>query len=71
MILLAIAAYVAVMALVRLMKRRRDELVADVQRQVEAHRQATRSDSRETRDAAKRDKPRTQPDRLACGFSSQ
>jgi uncharacterized membrane protein len=38
MILLAIAAYVAVMALVRLMRRRRDELVADVQRQMEAHR---------------------------------
>jgi uncharacterized membrane protein len=37
-ILLAIAAYVAVMALVRLMRRRRDELVADVQRQMEAHR---------------------------------
>jgi uncharacterized membrane protein len=38
MILLAIAAYVAVMALVRLMRRRRDKLVADVQRQMEAHR---------------------------------
>ena len=37
-ILLAIGAYVAVMALVRLMRRRRDELVADVQRQMEAHR---------------------------------
>ena len=37
-ILLAIAAYVAVMSLVRLMKRRHDELVADVQRQVQAHR---------------------------------
>jgi ABC-type nickel/cobalt efflux system permease component RcnA len=34
-ILLAIGAYVA---LVRLMRRRRDELVADVQRQMEAHR---------------------------------
>jgi hypothetical protein len=33
-ILLAIAAYVAVMTLVRLMKQRRDVLVADVQRQV-------------------------------------
>jgi len=38
LILLAIAAYVAVMSLVRLMRRRRDELVVDVQRQVEAHR---------------------------------
>jgi hypothetical protein len=37
-ILLAIASYVAVMTLVRLMKRRRDELVSDVQRQVHAHR---------------------------------
>ncbi len=37
-ILLTIGAYVAVMALVRLMRRRRDELVADVQRQMEAHR---------------------------------
>jgi uncharacterized membrane protein len=37
-VLLAIATYVAIMALVRLMKRRRDELVADVQRQVDARR---------------------------------
>jgi len=37
-ILLAVAAYVAVMSLVRLMQRRREQLVADVQRQVEAHR---------------------------------
>jgi len=37
-VLLAIAAYVAVMALVRLMKRRHDELVSDVQRQVAARR---------------------------------
>jgi hypothetical protein len=37
-VLLAVAAYVAVMSLVRLMKSRRDTLVADVQRQVEAHR---------------------------------
>jgi ABC-type nickel/cobalt efflux system permease component RcnA len=37
-ILMAIGAYVAVMALVRLMRLRRDVLVADVQRQVEAHR---------------------------------
>jgi hypothetical protein len=36
-ILLGIAAYIAVMALVRLMQRRRDQLVADVQRQVDAH----------------------------------
>jgi hypothetical protein len=37
-ILLGIAAYVAVMALVRLMQRRRDDLVADVQRQVDERR---------------------------------
>ena len=37
-ILLAVAAYVAVMTLVRLMKRRHDELVADVQRQMDARR---------------------------------
>jgi hypothetical protein len=36
-ILLLVAVYVAVMALVRLMRRRHDELVADVKRQVEAH----------------------------------
>lgn len=36
--LLAIAAYVAVMSLVRLMTRRRDELVADVERQLKAQR---------------------------------
>jgi hypothetical protein len=37
-ILLCIAAYVAVTALVRMMKRRRDQVVAEVQQQVEAHR---------------------------------
>ncbi len=37
-ILLSIVSYVSLMALVRLMKRRHDELVADVQRQVHAHR---------------------------------
>lgn len=42
-ILLAIAAYVAVMALVRLMKSRRDALVADVQRQVDARRRRGRA----------------------------
>ena len=36
-ILLAIAAYVAVMTMVRMMKRRHDEVVADVKRQVAAH----------------------------------
>jgi hypothetical protein len=53
-VLLAIASYVAVMALVRLMKRRRDELVADVQRQVKARRRRPKrqDDDAETRDAA-------------------
>jgi hypothetical protein len=40
LILLAIAAYVAVMTLIRMMKQRRDELVADVQKQIKAHRRA-------------------------------
>lgn len=39
-VLLAFAAYVAVMALVRLMKQRRDELISDVQRQLDARRQS-------------------------------
>jgi hypothetical protein len=53
MILLAVAAYVAVMSLVRLMQRRREQLVADVQRQVEAHRKRPqRSHDDETRRAA-------------------
>jgi hypothetical protein len=52
-VLLAIAAYVAVMTLVRMMQRRRDQLVADVQRQVEAHRKrAKRAQDEQTRDAA-------------------
>jgi len=38
MILLGVAAYIAVMSLVRLMKARRDALVADVQKQVYARR---------------------------------
>jgi hypothetical protein len=42
LILLIIAAYVAVMTLVRLMKRRHDELVADVERQVHARRRDKR-----------------------------
>jgi uncharacterized membrane protein len=37
-VLISIAAFVAVTSLVRLMQRRRDQVVADVQRQVEAHR---------------------------------
>jgi hypothetical protein len=41
-ILLVIAAYVAVMALVRLMQRRRDQLVAEVQQQVDGRRKRTK-----------------------------
>jgi len=53
LLLLAIAAYVAVMTLVRMMQRRRDQVVADVQRQVEAHRKRTRrTKDGETRHAA-------------------
>ena len=52
-ILLAVAAYVAVMTLVRLMKTRRDVLVADVQRQVQAHRRdKKRPQKNEDRNAA-------------------
>jgi hypothetical protein len=55
-VLLGIAAYIAVTVLVRLMQRRRDELVADVQRQVDAHRHSgkkrTGGSSGERRDAA-------------------
>ena len=57
-VLLAVAAYVAVMALVRLMKQRRDVLVADVQRQIKVHRRIMkrqreiRENEKENRDAA-------------------
>ena len=51
-ILLLIAAYVAVITLVRLMKRRHDEVVADVQRQVEAHRRDRKNQPKKSRDAA-------------------
>jgi hypothetical protein len=37
-VLLLIASYVAVMALVRMMQRRNDELEADFRQQIEAHR---------------------------------
>jgi hypothetical protein len=50
-ILLAVAVYVAVMSLVRLMKARRDALVADVQRQVESRRGKKRPPA-ENREAA-------------------
>ena len=55
LILLSITAYVAVMTLVRLMKQRRDVVVADVQKQIKAHQQAEkrqRSVNDNQRDAA-------------------
>ena len=51
-ILLLIAAYVAVITLVRLMKRRHDEVVAEVQRQVDAHRRNAKRQPTKNRDAA-------------------
>ena len=43
--LLLVAAYVAVMALVRLMSRRRQELVADLEQQIKAQRRRARHKS--------------------------
>jgi hypothetical protein len=52
-LLLVIATYIAVMTLVRMMQRRRDQLVADVRRQVDVRRkQARRAQNDRTRDAA-------------------
>ena len=50
--LLLVAAYVAVMTLVRLMKRREDEVVADVHRQVEAHRRDKKRQPNQKHNAA-------------------
>jgi hypothetical protein len=50
-ILLCLAAYIAVMTLVRLMRSRHDALVADVQRQVESRRGKKRQ-SADKREAA-------------------
>jgi hypothetical protein len=41
-ILLVFAAYVAVMTLVRLMQRRRDQLISEVQQQVDARRKRSK-----------------------------
>jgi uncharacterized membrane protein len=54
-VLLAVAAYVAIMTLVRMMRRRHDELVADVQKQINAHRGSRkrgRESSKADREAA-------------------
>jgi hypothetical protein len=51
--LMLIAAYVAVTTLVRMMARRRDEVVADVERQLETHRkQSKNKPTSKNRDAA-------------------
>ena len=50
-VLLVIGSYVAVMALVRLMNRRRDKLVADVERQMEAHRRRRKTRRREEKES--------------------
>jgi hypothetical protein len=52
-LLLAGAIYIAVMTLVRMMARRRDQVVADVERQLEVHRkQSKASKDKKSRDAA-------------------
>ncbi|MEX2091527.1 MAG: hypothetical protein WD971_02560 [Pirellulales bacterium] len=53
-VLLLVAAYVAVMAMVRLMARRRDQDVADVERQMESLRKQSKNKRRgsKSRDAA-------------------
>jgi hypothetical protein len=51
-VMLLVTAYVAVITLIRLMRRRRDEVVADVQRQVEAHRRNQKRQPNKSRDAA-------------------
>lgn len=52
-VLLAVAVYVAVMTLVRMMLRRRDQLVAEVQQQVDSHRKRPKIlQDRQNRDAA-------------------
>jgi hypothetical protein len=51
-VMLVVTAYVAVITLIRLMRRRRDEVITDVQRQVEAHRRDKKRQPNKTRDAA-------------------
>jgi hypothetical protein len=41
-VLLAVAGYVAIMTLVRMMKQRHDTLVADLEKQISAHRGSKR-----------------------------
>jgi hypothetical protein len=54
-VLLAVAGYVAIMTLVRMMKQRHDALVADLGKQIHAHRGArkrSRHDNKQDRQAA-------------------
>jgi hypothetical protein len=51
-VLMLVAGYVAVMTLVRLMARRRDQVVADVERQLESHRKKAKQKRANDRDAA-------------------
>jgi 7-keto-8-aminopelargonate synthetase-like enzyme len=54
-VLLAVAGYVAIMTLVRMMKQRHDNLVADVQKQISAHRgskKRSRDSDKANREAA-------------------
>ena len=48
-LLLAAASIVAISTLARLMRRRRDELVADVQRQLDEHREAEKKAQRKAK----------------------
>jgi hypothetical protein len=52
--LMLVSAYVAVMTLVRMMARRRDQVVADVERQLQSHRKQPKGKAgdRKSRDAA-------------------
>ncbi len=52
MFLLLVAAYVAVITLVRLMKRREDDVVADVQRQLDALHRENKREPNSNRKAA-------------------
>jgi hypothetical protein len=54
-VLLAVAVYVAVMTLVRMMKQRHDALVADLETQINAH-----------RGSKKRNRDNNHPDRQAA-----
>lgn len=54
--LLAIASYVAVTSLVRLMRERRDVLSADMRRQIEAEKRRLAAEERQAKEKARREK---------------